>query len=241
VTAGWDGQVSCFSGKALLALRSDTVWTKAAGGRVTGPPEIGEFDPAAGVEVVAVTDKKALVFALKTGEERRSIPLPFAPTSWRIGAKHLVIGSAEQLAAIRLSDGEVAWSTPMKTAVTAIGAPGDIGGKTLVVIGTEEGTVLAFDLPTGVELWTSRLEQTVKSAPVIADLDADGTPDVALGCDSGRVYVLDGRTGVARWYAAAGGKVQAEVSIADLTGDGLPEIIFGTKDGGLGAVSLSSK
>ncbi len=83
-------------------------------------------------------------------------------------------------------------------------------------------------------------DQTI-SAPLVADLDADGTPDVVVttgnkslitATNPGYLRALDGKTGKEKWGAAVdalqgANKIQitSAPAIGDLDGDGKPEIV----------------
>jgi outer membrane protein assembly factor BamB len=63
----------------------------------------------------------------------------------------------------------------------------------IVILGSENGTLYAFDLQTGENVWQFDCGASVKSSPAVAD------GMVFFGTDSGRVYALDEGTGMVRW------------------------------------------
>ncbi|MEM9875558.1 MAG: FG-GAP-like repeat-containing protein, partial [Myxococcota bacterium] len=99
--------------------------------------------------------------------------------------------------------------------------------------------------------WTSTTIQPsavqVINAPIVGDLDQDGTPDVVIVTSNnysssgpGYLRALDGATGAEKWGAsadvyAAGNEVnpRGTPALGDIDGDGRPEIVSPRSGGGL--------
>jgi hypothetical protein len=90
----------------------------------------------------------------------------------------------------------------------------------------------------GREVWRFRLDDIVRGAPSVGDIDGDGRRDIVFGggdhwggADSVKVFALelDGR--VKRgWPKATDGVTNASPTLADLTGDGRLDVAIGTFD-----------
>lgn len=126
----------------------------------------------------------------------------------------------------------------------------DGDGKPEAVWITNNGNVRADSLGPGVttiaNLWSytaDSLQAGPAQAPVLGDLDGDGTLEVVLALSDGRVLVLDGADGsVKGWFAIADG-LQSEWTagpiLGDINADGRPELILGAGDGRLWVVDSS--
>lgn len=93
--------------------------------------------------------------------------------------------------------------------------------------------------------WSYTDEQSI-SSPMIADLDADGTPEVVVittvdeggGYEDGDLVVLDGATGLPKWRVdhgvagAVGPHGRSTVGIADIDGDDAPDVVFAGRPAG---------
>jgi hypothetical protein len=71
------------------------------------------------------------------------------------------------------------------------------------------------------------------SAPAIADITGDGTPDILLSADSAALHGFDGVTGapVAGWPQWTGGWSFATPAVGDLTGAGTVDVAVTTREG----------
>ncbi|MBK8283973.1 MAG: outer membrane protein assembly factor BamB [Ahniella sp.] len=72
-------------------------------------------------------------------------------------------------------------------------AAGAAANEQLVVAGTLNGRVFAYDASTGADLWEARVSSEVLAAPVIAD----GL--VIVRCNDGRMFGLDASDGSRKW------------------------------------------
>ncbi|MFZ5481935.1 MAG: FG-GAP repeat domain-containing protein [Myxococcota bacterium] len=86
--------------------------------------------------------------------------------------------------------------------------------------------IVAMDGATGDQRWAREGALPTGSA-IIADVDADGSPDVVGFDDEGRPIALEG-TGRLKWHATdapTAASLYPLMSVADLDGDGRPEVI----------------
>jgi hypothetical protein len=99
------------------------------------------------------------------------------------------------------------------------------------------GMVRAID-GGGRPLWERRVDDIVRGAPSVGDIDGDGRPDVVFGggdywggADSTKVYALelDGRLKPG-WPQPTDGVTNASPTLADLDGDGRLDVAIGTFD-----------
>lgn len=95
----------------------------------------------------------------------------------------------------------------------------------MVVVGTLEGTVEAFNAADGADLWAAQLSSEVVNAPAI------GGGIVAVRTNDGRVFGLDARNGNRLWVFD-----RASVPLLSLRGTGAPVIdggvVFAGEDNG---------
>lgn len=111
-------------------------------------------------------------------------------------------------------------------------SPAVAGG--LVIAGSGDGNVYAFDAGSGTERWRAATGGRVRASPAIAD------SSVYLGSTDGVFYALDLATGMLRWkYETEGASHHAAVvgfdrksiqSSASVNGE---NVFFGSRDGGV--------
>jgi hypothetical protein len=95
----------------------------------------------------------------------------------------------------------------------------------------------------GTVLWEYRVNEIVRSSPVVGDIDGDGQPEVVFGTgnywvgqaggasDATKVFVLNARTGQLKWSRDLGAQTLASPTLADFDGDGVRDIAIGTWNG----------
>ena len=229
IIASWDGTLACWSGRSLLALRPDTLWTLPLGSRPLGAP--ARFG-----EAVVIPTEAGRVWIVKDPKSARYIDVKPAPRSWALdeAGERVVIADRDEVAMYPLAGGSAAWRRKLGATPLAV-ATGP-----LVIVSTEEGAVVALDPADGSERWRFKADQAISGRAAWADLDGDGRLEVVVGSQDRKVYALDERGGV-RWYALAGEALSGTPITADLTGDGLPEIVAGSADGRVVALSMVSR
>jgi len=133
------------------------------------------------------------------------------------------------------------WVFDAHSPLLSSAAIADIDGDGLmeVVFGTKDGAVYCLDHEAR-ERWIFRTGEKVSpgdeyfydldklhaisSAPVLADINADGKKEIVVGTDQGTLYVFscDGKL---LWKKQIGGAIRASPKVVDLNGDGQPEIL----------------
>jgi outer membrane protein assembly factor BamB len=108
-------------------------------------------------------------------------------------ARQLVyVGSrAGQLTALRMDDGAVAWETDFPGAISSQGVLAEDGA--VLLLGTDNGDLIAFDLETRKPRWTYETQGTIRNEPLVVD----GVVYIVNSRD--QVFALDLRTGAWRW------------------------------------------
>ena len=146
---------------------------------------------------------------------------------------------------VRLPGFPFYWDDTVFSSAALIDVSGD--GVNDVVIGGDSsagapvdhrgGMVRAID-GIGRPLWERRVDDIVRGAPSIGDIDGDARPDIVFGggdywggADSTKVYALelDGRLKPG-WPQQTDGVTNASPTLADLDGDGRLDITIGTFD-----------
>lgn len=192
VTAGVDGKVRVYRENDLSLAWSSTLDTS-----VIGTPAVDHgriYIPTTGgiLWILGLADGVALG-SVATGGTDYSSPV--------IAGRQLLLGAGfprNELVAISVPGGGELWSAALDQVTNSSPA---ISGNT-VVIGTNNGTLLAFDLTTHLQLWSA---------------SAGGTMGMASPIISGSsVFVLSG--GIVTKVDLVSGGVQGTLALADSTG-----------------------
>ena len=135
--------------------------------------------------------------------DERSVTAPFQPeqmTGWGTDTKRMVPESAAQLSTEDLSRLELKWSFGFPGATRARSQPAIAMDS--VFVGSQDGTVYAFDLQSGCARWTYSARAEVRTGIVLGAV-GDGAVHAFFGDIIGNVYALDARTGALVWQQSA--------------------------------------
>ncbi len=101
-----------------------------------------------------------------------------------------------------------------------------------------KGRLLAWTPETGNKLWERKLAAMFPfQSPLLADLDADGTPEV-IQATAAYIYIYDGLTGAQLGRVRPGGTMKNTPTIVDLDGDGRPDLVAASAQNGKGKLSI---
>jgi len=187
----------------LLAFRADgdargrLAWRFRAGGTIFGQPA---FDPqrrriyfgASDKRLYALDGRGLFLWSFLTGDNVATRPLV---------VNDLVIFGSEDggVYALDADTGALRWRAEAGAAV--VSSPARAGDQH-IVIGTDDGQVLAYAIEDGEQLWDFDAE-----GPVEADIVVTG--DVALvAVSTGALIALDAQTGTERWRFDVGGAIR---------------------------------
>ncbi|HKS16939.1 MAG TPA: protein kinase, partial [Planctomycetota bacterium] len=215
VTVSWDGELTWWSGRSLLALKPDASHSMALGARPVGAPQHIDFD------TIVATEAGRIWVVTELGKHRRHFDVSMAPRTWSAGGKFVVVADKSEVALWPLAGGAAVWrrkidATPIAVAIGPV-----------IAVSTEEGHLIALDAGDGSERWRFRADQGIAGRAAWADLDGDGSIETIVTSQDRRIYVLDAKGGL-RWFSPASDALSGTPVVADLNGDGLPEIIAGT-------------
>ncbi|MCF7857851.1 MAG: S8 family serine peptidase [Candidatus Cloacimonetes bacterium] len=161
------------------------------------------------------------------------------------GTNEILFGDQNGMINVMHSDGSAVAPFPLDTGST-IGvavAAGLIDGDEIedIVIGNDAGHVIAYDLA-GNTIFDYSAGGIIKSNPMIADVDGNGTNEVII-CTfpAGAVHIInsDG-TSFTNFPASLDSPVLSSPAVGDLNSDGNLEVIVCTISGSLSAISSNT-
>jgi outer membrane protein assembly factor BamB len=212
------------NGVVLLAGQRPTIGRPAyTFGRVRGLIIVG----TGGLLLFAVPGEVALRWS-----RTHTAPIEVAPV-WIPRERGPLIALAER-DSIYLHNAEsggedkrvAATECPLTTAAADV----DGDGRTDLLAGCDDGTVLCIDVDKAEVRWRFKTAMRVRTVPVAGDSDGDGRPEIIAGSDDGHVYALDGRDGTLKWRFRTGGPVRGSPAIGDVDGDGRTDVVVGSND-----------
>ncbi len=222
---------------ALLALSGCGLFNKIfkRGGNLHEPRPLAEFTPSLQVQEVWST-------RIGDGAGRSGVRLRPVYADGKL----YLISTDGKLEALDASNGKTLWKKSTRTGdgiwpfrrskpgpdARYAGGPSVSGN--LLVVGTQDGHVYAYDASSGKERWRATVDNEVISPPAI---DA-GT--VYVRTNSGYVYAFDADTGKRKWV-----NDQASIPLLSLRGNGAllathGIVVFGSDDGHLVSLRADS-
>jgi len=136
-----------------------------------------------------------------TGEAARfDLADPPARVGWGYDTRRFVPASVAGLSDRDVPALKLKWAFAYPAAVRARSQP--VVAMGAVFVGSQDGTVYAFDLETGCARWTSRVSSEVRTAIVVEPWpvgEVVASPRLFFGDHLGRVYAMDALTGRVLW------------------------------------------
>ncbi|MBW7864832.1 MAG: PQQ-binding-like beta-propeller repeat protein [Candidatus Hydrogenedens sp.] len=176
-----------------------------------------------GVAEAKIPEAPEVLWRLKTGAPVRQTPVVHDGRLFAVTARGEVIAAD--------LDGKELWRRELFRPDTADGKPARLGLEApplafdgMVVLGSDEGVLLALDAATGEERWRRTLDGTVRGAP-------NWLPGVnrlfVLEQSAGVLYCLDAATGAEQWRAPGVERSDSTPSVSEKA------IVFGSCAGAL--------
>lgn len=126
---------------------------------------------------------------------------PPAQTGWGYDTNRFTPAAAAGLAAADVPRLKLKWAFAFPSALRARSQP--VAAMGAVFVGSQDGTVYAFDLDSGCARWTSRVSAEVRTAVVVEPWTKGSpparNPRLFFGDLMGRVYAMDALTGKLLW------------------------------------------
>lgn len=150
------------------------------------------------------------------------------------GSKEIIVGSYDENVYAFRANGNLLWQFATddvimgKVAVANVRT--DIDGKE-VVVASGDGYVYLLD-EAGEQIWRQATGWSIRSAPLVVDMDGNGDLEILVGSDDHKVWAWH-HTGavVAGWPQSTSAPVFAAPTFGDVDGDGDGEIVAGSDDG----------
>lgn len=156
---------------------------------------IAEFITRARIDS-AVTDARAPACTGAAAEFDRSRPAP--KVGWGHDTSRFVDAETARLSAGDVAGLELKWAFAFPNALRARSQPAIAMGA--VFVGSQDGTVYAFDLESGCERWAYQAGAEVRTAIVLSDPQTDtGAPMAYFGDILARLYAVNALTGELAW------------------------------------------
>ncbi len=133
--------------------------------------------------------------------DRFDLTRPPARAGWGYDTRRFVPTAAAGLTARDIPGLELKWAFAFPDALRARSQP--VVAMGAIFVGSQDGTLYAFDLETGCARWTSNVGAEVRTAVVVEPWSADQPPEqpprLFFGDLLGRAYAMDALTGQVLW------------------------------------------
>lgn len=159
------------------------------------------------------------------GPDRQGFDLGKAPArvGWGYDNRRFVPAAVAGLSKEDVPKLKLKWSYAFPAATRARSQP--VAALGAVFVGSQDGTVYAFDLETGCAKWTSRVSAEVRTAIVVEPLPAGAAPGrsprLFFGDLMGSVYAMDALTGKLLWKTRPDDHANATITGTPVPYDGL--------------------
>jgi outer membrane protein assembly factor BamB len=230
----------------MTATSAKVIWTTVTGGPVRSSPAV-----VGDLVIVGSGDGSLYALQREDGSVRwrfdAGSPIHSSPA---VHQGRVYFGDrANRFYAVELTTGRLRW-----TAETGPDAPWQWGHEgwdyytssplpleDLVIVGSGDGNIYAFDAESGEERWRAATGGRVRASPALGD------SVIFIGSTDGRLYALDLASGAQRWvYDTEGVEHNAaefgfdRKSIQSTAAVDSTRLYFGSRDGGLYAVDRST-
>jgi len=224
--------VSDIDGGLLVAHGDGTVaWRAETNTTVWARPRLADTDGDGESEVVVGGNNNVTVYG-SSGRELWQTEL--SAKTLAVGDGTVFTGDTRQLVALDGATGERAWERRLD-GTPRLHDVGDADGDGRTeVYATVSGQVLAIETADGDIDWRTDLggaERQSSFAPVLGDVDGDGTDDVVAVANDGTVVVLAPDTGEERAAYERAVPIWTFATTADTDGDGDDEVFVRYGDG----------
>ena len=231
VAATAEGRVAWRRDLASLPLERTIVW---------GRPVVRDLDADGAPEVLVGTSSGPVALAADGGTEWYAEGAAGHAVTVQADddpALEVVTGGTDGLRAYDGATGDLEWERDLPG--SRVRAAADVDGTAAVFVGQTDGTVLAVDAATGETRWTATLATGTDAAvaPVLGDLDGDGTDELVVATNGGTVSVLAPGDGAELAAYERSVPVWTFPTPADLDGDGADELLVRYGDGRVVALS----
>jgi outer membrane protein assembly factor BamB len=148
-------------------------------------------------------------------------------------ALEVVTAGTDGLRAYDGATGDLEWERELRGSRVRVAADVDGDGTVAAFVGRTDGTALAVDAATGETLWTTTLGtgETAAVAPVLGDVDGDGSGELLTATGGGTVAVLAPEDGAELAAYERSVPVWTTPTPADLDDDGADEVLVRYGDG----------
>ena len=147
---------------------------------------------------------------------------PLARAGWGYDTRRFFSSDSAGLTAADISRLQLKWAYAFPGAVRARSLP--VVAMGAIFVGSQDGTVYAFDLDSGCARWTTRVSAEVRTAVVVEPWDSVDNalkwPRVFFGDLMGRVYALNALTGEVVWSVRADDHPNATITGTPVFHDG---------------------
>lgn len=189
---------------SLNAVTGKVQWTSKISGSVLFGASPRVMDDSV---IIAASGGKIYSFSLDGNEKWVSDVHSGIYSSPSFGAGKILIGAEDQqLYALSLQDGSVAWKVSLDGRVVS-SAPLVIGGS--VIVGTYKGSVYSFEIGKGTQSWMYKTGGPIVSSPV----EKNGL--LYVGSRDCNLYAIEASTGSVKWKFKTDKPVIADVAYND--------------------------
>jgi outer membrane protein assembly factor BamB len=189
----------------LNAESGKLVWKFAIGDQIRCMPTV-----VGDRSFVAGCDSTLHIIDLTMGKEASSVPIesPTGVTPAVLGDNVYFGTEGGVMLAVNWKEAKIAWKAEDKGSSQPYRSSPAVQ-EGIVVVGSRNRRVEAFDPQTGNELWSFATKQRIDSSPVIVG------ERVFVGAADGRLYALDLKTGKPLWEYQATGGFTGSPAVAD--------------------------
>lgn len=226
-------------GGVVVSNNGSSDWRRAVNGTTWEPPVVADVDGDGEPEILVGTGKEVNLLSASGHREWNASAGAMTMASGQIdddAALEVFTSGTRTVTALNGQHGNVMWNRTFDSdaRVHSVG-DGDEDGVAELYVGLASQQVVALNAKTGDREWATAVSldrnYPMMPAPILSDINSDGTPEViAVGAD-GTVSVLHAKSGTELAAYKREVPVWVHPTLVDLDGDETSEILVRYGDG----------